>query len=79
MEATKAQLNLAVEILKFVFTVTIAMGTAIAYLLTNQQTISIANELLTYCYFIAGVIVIAYFIIFFVILALLNELKRLEN
>ncbi|MGV3509669.1 MAG: hypothetical protein ACO1N7_10305 [Sphingobacteriaceae bacterium] len=79
MEATKAALNITIEILKFVFTVTIAIGTAIAYLLAHQQSLDNANEFLSYCYFIVGVIVIALIIIIFAILALLNKLKRLEN
>lgn len=79
MEATKSALNVTVEILKFTFTCIIAISSAIAYLLLNKETLTNADEYLTYCYFIVGIILIALIVIIFAILALLSKLKGLDK
>jgi Na+-driven multidrug efflux pump len=79
MEATKAKLNITTEILKFIFASILAIGTAVAVLLVNRLTINNAEQYLTYCYFIIGVIFIALIAIIFTILVLLDKLDHLEN
>lgn len=81
METTKAKLSFCTEIMKFMFVVTIAIGTAIATLLFNNSHIPVAdyNFFMGLCVFMAGVITIILCVLIFFIFLLFNKLEEIEE